>query len=202
MAITDTDKVDFLWKRDIFGTSKTAPGAAKTGSNETIASGAPVYAGDIWAQSDTIPAPPPGSATSTVDVLYAAARVHATTDPTAPANQTWLATTTPGDLTTLRGDFIQPIFDPDYAAQVFIGDPNTGPATRIFPDATNEEWVFDYAAGVLFFPNSIPANRPAGIGSGTVSVSGNGIYIQAYRYIGVKGLSGGVTGGTVDGGSF
>ena len=62
--------------------------------------------------------------------------------------------------------------------KVYAGDPQTT-GVQIFPDANGEEFVFDYSAGVLHFPNAIPA--------GVVS---NGVYIVGYRYVGTKGLTG------------
>lgn len=191
MPVTDTDKTDFLWKKVIFGVTKTASEVAKFGSNETIASPLPVYATQIWAQTDTtsIPATPPGSTTSTVSVLTGAARIRCTSDPTASPNRTWLATTTFGTLGSQIGDFIPPTFGTGYAVKVYIGNPNGGPAARIFPDTTNEEWVFDYQSGTLYFVSGVPANRTATIGTAvTVSVATDGIYIEVYRYVGTKGV--------------
>jgi hypothetical protein len=191
MAVTDVDKTDFLWKKVIFGVAKTASETAKFGSNETIASPLPVYANQIWAQTDSssIPSTPPGSTTGTVSVLTGAARIRCTSDPTAAPNRTWLATTTFGTISSQVGDFIPPTFGTGYAVRVFIGNPNGGPAARIFPDTTNEEWVFDYQSGTLHFVSGVPANRTATIGTAvTVSVATDGIYIEAFRYVGQKGV--------------
>lgn len=191
MAVTDTDKVDFLWKKVIFGVSKTASEVAKFGSNETIASPLAVYATQIWAQTDStsIPSTPPGTTTSTVAVMTGAARIRCTSDPTATPNRTWLATTTYGTVGSQVGDFIPPTFSTGYAVKVYIGNPNGGPAARIFPDTTSEEWVFDYQSGTLYFVTAVPANRTATIGTATtVSVATDGIYIEVYRYVGSKGV--------------
>lgn len=186
MAIADFLKVDLLWKLNLFGVATTDTPDRKAGPNETIPARQPVVPDQIWVDAGSISDPPPGSDTTEVEVLTGANRVALTNDPTAEPNRTWLANQT---------DFIPPTFGSGYAARVFIGDPNTGPAARIFPATPNEEWVFNYAAGVLFFPNNIPADKSATIGSGTVSVSGDGIFIEAYRYIGATGVGSGGGGG-------
>lgn len=189
MAILDSEKLDFLWKRIIFGVSKTAGSLVKFGSNETIASALPVLPSQVWSDGDTIPAAPAASAI--VAAHTGADRIRATSDPTAPANQTWLATATYDDVDSRLTKFIAPTFGSGYAVKVYIGDPNVGPAARIFPDTTNEEWVFDYQAGVLIFTGTIPSGKPATVGSGSVSVATDGVYLELYRYIGATGTGGG-----------
>ncbi|USN14963.1 hypothetical protein PAPPERLAPAPP_00360 [Brevundimonas phage vB_BpoS-Papperlapapp] len=189
MAIIDSEKIDFLWKKIIFGVSKTASAALKFGSNETIASPSPVLPSTVWQQGDDIPVTPVENAF--IQAYAGAQRIRATVDPTSPANVAWLATTTHGDVETRAINFIAPTFGSGYAVKVFVGDPNVGPAARIFPDTTDEEWVFDYAAGVLIFTGTIPAGKTATIGSGAVSVASHGVYFEAYRYIGETGVGSG-----------
>jgi hypothetical protein len=191
MAIIDSEKLDYVWKKIIYGVTKTANAATKTASNEIIASPMIVTPSQVWADGDSLPVPAPASATSAVAVFFGASRLQLTNDPTSPLDQTWIATSTVGDLTTRMVNFIPPSFDATYAVQVFVGDPNVGPAARIFPDTTGFEWVFDYAAGVLNFDSGIPTDLAATVGSGTVSVAGNGVYVQVYQYIGTIGISGG-----------
>lgn len=193
MAILDSEKVDFLWKRILYGVTKTANASTKLASNESIPSPLPVLPSSVWKDGDTIPASPPVSTAAPVQVFTGAARIHMSADPTSPANVAWLATTTFGTLNTRAVDFIPPTFGTGYAVKVFIGDPNVGPAARIFPDTTNEEWVFDYAAGVLVFTGNIPAGKTATIGAGTVGVATHGVYIEVYRYNGSKGVGTTVT---------
>ena len=187
MAIQDTDKIDFLWKKVIYGVTKTANGVLKLGSNESIQSPFAINPDSIWSQADQIPSTP--AAGGVVVAFQGAQRIQMTNDPSSPPNQTWLATTTYGDTTTLIGNFIPPIYGPGYVVAAFIGDPNVGPAARIFPDTTGEEFVFDYSAGVLNFVNNIPSDKTATVGNGTVSTSSSGIYIQIYRYVGTTGLA-------------
>jgi hypothetical protein len=187
MAILDTEKVDFLWKRILYGVTKTAGALTKFASNETIPSPLPVLPSSIWRDASQITTTPPGASTTSIAVMTGASRVRMTTDPTAP-NVAWFATSTFNDITTRQIDFIPPTFGVGYAAKVWIGDPQVGPAARILPDQTNEEFVFDYAAGVLNFVATVPANKTATVGSGSVSVASHGVYIEVFRYIGVKGF--------------
>lgn len=195
MSISDTDKTDILWKKLIFGVSTTADGTLKTGAGEAIASPLPVYNAQIWAQtsSSQIPPVPPTSTTATVSVRTGAQRIRCTTDATSPTNVTWLATTTFGDVATRVGDWVPPTFGTGYAVRVWIGDPNSGNAARIFPDTTGEPWVFDYNAGVLHFPVAVPTAKTAtqgpGAGSASLTVAANGIFIEGFRYVGIKGLA-------------
>ena len=135
MAILENEKIDFLWKKIIYGVTKTASAALKFGSNETIASPSPVLPSSVWQQGDEIPATP--EANAFIQAYAGAGRIRATNDPTAPANVAWLATTTPGDLQTRATNFIPPTFGSGYAAKVFIGDPNGGAAYSVQVDAAN-----------------------------------------------------------------
>ncbi len=186
MAISDSDKVDFLWKKDIYGVSKTAGSTIKFGSNETIPSKSAILPSQLWYESDQISGTPPVATNSVIKVYKGATAIKLTNDSTSPVNQTWLMTSTFGDATTRMTDFISFNFGASYAAVVYIGNPNGGPAARIFPDTTGEEFVIDYAAGVLYFDGTIPANKTATVGSGTVSVATNGVYVEIYQYIGSR----------------
>jgi hypothetical protein len=169
MAILDTSKVDFLWKKVIYGVGKTDGSGAKSGSNETVASPLPVFASQIWAQAGAIPDTPPASTSGVVQVYKGAQRIQAVKDATATLNATWLTSLT---------DWVPATFSANYSVKIYAGDPQTT-GVQIFPDTNNEEYVFDYASGVLHFPNNIPA--------GVVS---NGIYVVGFRYVGTKGLTG------------
>lgn len=173
MAISQSAKVDFLWKKVIFGTTKSDSDTAKAGNNESIASPLPGYAALLWAQTSitNIPATPPGATTATVQVYKAANRIATTADATAgtPGNRpTWLTSLT---------DWVPPTFGSGYAVEVFLGDPQTT-GVQIFPLTTNEEWVFDYNAGILHFPTNLPTGNAQWV---------NGVYIRGYRYVGTKG---------------
>uniref|UniRef100_A0AB74UKE4 Tail fiber protein n=1 Tax=Caulobacter phage BL57 TaxID=3348355 RepID=A0AB74UKE4_9VIRU len=161
MAINSTELIDRLIKLVAFGVTKTGKASDKSGSNESIPSPTVVFPENIWNEKALLPALPPAADTAQVKVYAGAARIRATADPTAQPNETWLATSTYGTPSTRLTNFIAPsVGGSGYAARVFIGDPNTGPAARIFPDTTGEEWTFDYIAGVLNFPTAVPGPRP------------------------------------------
>lgn len=190
MAITDTQKIDFLWKKDIFGVAKTADGADKFGSNETVPYPVTVLPSSVWKDESLIPTTAPGSDTPPVAVHTGVNRIEGTNDPTSAPNLAWFATAIPDDVTSRMTNFIDPTFGTSYAVKVYIGDPNGGPAARIFPDTTGEEWVFNYTSGVLLFTGTIPSGKTATIGSGTVSVSTHGVFFEVYQYAGAFGVGG------------
>jgi hypothetical protein len=55
MAITDSKKVDFLWKKLGYGATKTDTNAAKKAPNEAISSPLLLRGDKVWQQADTIP---------------------------------------------------------------------------------------------------------------------------------------------------
>lgn len=181
MAINDSKKVDFLWKKVLFGVSNTSVNG-KQGYEEIYSSEIPTYANKIWTQAGNIATPAPEATTGIHEYYGIANAIECTPDPTVPNNRTWLATTTRGDINTLVGDWIPPTFDPSYLVQVYKGDPNNG-GTPLIQGTNDEEWVFDYVTGTLSFVNNVPAGvNDAG--------SGNRIFIVGHRYVGSKGLTG------------
>ena len=196
MAISDSDKIDFLWKKVLYGVTKTASGSLKFGSNESISSPLIINPSSIWSDAGSIPPTPPLVSDATVELYLASNRIKATSDASSQPNRTWLATEIYNDPASIANNWIPVTYGPGYIVAVYIGDPSSGPATRIFPDTLNEEYVFDYSAGVLTFTGTIPQNKAATIGSGTVSVDTHGIYLRGYRYVGATGGGGG--GGTGD----
>ena len=192
MAIDNNEKIDLLWKKVGFGVSKTATSASKAGSNETVASPLPVYASNIWTQTDSASIPPvaPATSTSTVDRRYGATAIRMTNDGTSAPNLSWIAHSVQGDVgSAMITDFIPATFGSSYSVKVYIGDPAVK-AARLFPDTTDQEWVFDYVSGVLhFIGTTIPTSKTATIGSGSVSMAVDGVYIEVYRYIGNKGVA-------------
>ena len=168
MAISTASQVDLLWKKIVFGMSTTDSASNKSGSNETIASPLPVYSDSIWVQDGSIPSTPPTSSSGVVNVLTGANRVQATEDTSASLNVTWETGIT---------NWIPASFGTNYAVAVYVGDPQSS-GTQIFPDTSGFEYTFDYQAGILNFPNSVPTG-----------VSTNGIYVTGYQYIGTLGLA-------------
>ena len=173
MAISDSQKLDYLWKKLGYGVTKTDTNANKQATNESIASPLLNRGDTIWAQANTIPAVQPASNTSTVTVYTGFAT---TADITATANRTWKTDTI---------DWIPPEFGSTYQLKVYFdlansADPVTT-GTQIFAAGSGNEdqWFFDYQSGVLHF---IGTNLPTGL-------AGNTIFVSGAQYSGTKGMT-------------
>lgn len=183
--MSDAQKLDYLWKKIGYGVAKTADSASKEAFNESIASPL-LYRGDlIWTQSGDVPATPPASTTSLVQVYKDGGgagyspTVECTEDLTAPDNQTWL---------TQLANWIPTQFGDNYLVQVYVAasgviNPQTV-GTKLFAagSGNDDTWFFDYQAGLLNFNG---ANIPSQIATGVV---GKSIYIVGYRYVGEYGV--------------
>ena len=188
MALADSTKVDFLWKKLGFGVAKTAPPANKEAFNESIPSPLLMRADKVWQSSASIPGVKPSSSSSIVEVYQDAvggqATVETTEDLTAPDNQTWKTNLT---------DWIPTEFGSTYLVKVYVDDAGAASpqstGTQLFQAGSGNEdgWFFDYQAGVLNFNGD---NIPSQIGTG---VTGKSIYIVGARYIGPFGVGGGST---------
>ena len=178
MAITDAQKVDYLFKKLGYSVTKTDTSTVKSASNENIASPIIIRGSSIWAQSDSVPATIPASNSSIVNVYSDAlsSTVQATNDGTASTNRTWKTNLT---------EWIDSSFGATYQVKVYLA--TTGNATpqtsgtQLFADGSgnNDEWFFDYTSGVL---NFIGTNLPSG------TFTGKSIFISGARYVGNKGL--------------
>lgn len=177
MTISTASKTDFLWKKLIFGMTETNGEAAlgvdggKGGGNETIASEVPVQGDRIW--SVKVPSTPPLATTGVVEYFSS---LDMTRDTSVNDGRTWFACRTKDDTSSRMTDWIPPSMDPRYVVEVFKAAAMQ-PADKLGMSVSGQEWVFDYTAGVLHFPNG----KPAGVSS---------IYIRAHRYKGPKGLFG------------
>ena len=177
MAITDSQKVDYLFKKVGYSVAKTDTSSVKSPSNESIASPLVIRGGSIWTNSDNIPSTIPVSNSSVVSLYKDSltSTVQTTNDGTASANRTWLTNLT---------DWIDPSFGSTYQVKVYLDTAgNTAPqttGTQLFADGTgSDEWFFDYASGVLnFIGTSLPS----------VSFTGKRVFVSGARYIGNKGL--------------
>lgn len=179
MAITDAQKVDYLYKKIGAGVAKTDTSAFKSPSNESNASPILTRGDTIWQQSVQIPATIPGSNSSVV-VLYQdslTSTIRANLDTTVSGtNRTWL---------TNQVDWIGPEFGATYQVKVYAAPAgNTAPqtyGTQLFSDGSGnaDSWFFDYQSGILNFPDT---NVPT-------ALTGQTIYITGARYVGPKGLS-------------
>lgn len=185
MAISDTQKTDYLWKKLGYGVAKTDLSTAKQAFEESISSPLLLRGDKIWQQSDLIPGTMP-STTGDIVTIYKdgtgnwSATVKCTEDLTSTDNRTWKTNLT---------DWISPEFDATYQVQVYIANDNaTSPqssGTKIFAagSGNNDEWFFDYQAGILHF---IGINIPTAITGG---VTGKSIFISGARYKGLMGLA-------------
>jgi hypothetical protein len=188
MALADSTKVDFLWKKLGFGVAKTAPPANKEAFNESIPSPLLMRGDNVWQSSGDIPSVKPGATSSIVQIYQDAAggspTVECTEDLTAPDNQTWKTNIT---------NWIPTEFGSTYLVSVYVDDageaaPQTT-GTKLFQSGSGNEdgWFFDYQAGLLNFNGE---NIPSQIGTG---VTGKSIYIVGARYVGPFGVGGGST---------
>jgi hypothetical protein len=187
MAITDTEKLDFLWKKVGFAVAKTDSAANKLAFNEGTPSPLLIRGDKLWAQSGSIPTSIPTTSSSIVTVYKDgvgswSSTVKCTEDLGATDNRTWKTNLT---------DWIPPELGSTYQITVYIDTtiavaPQTT-GTQIYAagasNSSNDEWFFDYQAGVL---NFIGVNLPTDIGSG---VTGKSIYISGARYAGTFGVS-------------
>ena len=188
MAISEQQKVDLLIKKLGFGVTKTDTATIKSPSNESIASPLLLRGDLIWVKAGDIPATPPVSSTDLVQVKIGSTSVECSADITSSTNRTWLANLT---------DWITPEFGSGYQVRVWTApagstNPTTN-GTRLYPDGSgnNDSWYFDYQSGVLNFPDT---NIPS-------SVAGNRVFIEGYRYIGLKGFDAGTGQGFVSKGA-
>jgi preprotein translocase subunit Sec61beta len=178
MAITDTQKVDYLWKKLGYAATKTDTNANKKAPNEAIASPLQLRADKVMTQSASIPGTQPASSSGVAFVYPTSAPIETTNDGTASANRTWKTGVT---------DWISPEFGSTYQVKVYIhtsGDASNAASGGTQVGATgsgnNDEWFFDYQSGVLHF---IGTNLPNG-----VSFSGKSVYIAGARYVGTFGV--------------
>jgi hypothetical protein len=178
MAITDTQKVDYLWKKLGYAATKTDTNANKKAPNEAIASPLQLRADKVMKDASSIPGTQPGSTTGVVTVYPTSNPIECTVDGTSTANRTWL---------TGQTDWISPEFGSTYQAKVYIHTSSdagnaAGSGTQVFATGSgnDDEWFFDYQSGVLHF---IGDNLPNG-----VSFTGKSVYIAASRYTGTFGV--------------
>ena len=184
MAISDTQKLDYLWKKIGYGVAKTDTDTAKKAYEETISSPLLLRGDRIWQQSASIPASKPSTTTGVVQVYKDGvgswtATVECTEDLTSADNKTWKTNLT---------DWISVEFGSTYLVEVYIDSSGSTTAqttgTKIFSagSGNNDEWYFDCQSGVL---NFIGSTLPTAIASG---VTGKSIYVSGARYVGLFGI--------------
>ena len=181
MAISDSQKVDLLWKKVGFSKAKSDTNANKKAPNEAIVSDPIIKTASIWSQSDSIPGVMPSSNSSIVNVYLdsVSGALETTEDGTASDNRTWKTGST---------NWVPPSFGATYQLKVYAAGTGLSNAqssgTQLFETGSgnDDEWYFDYQSGTLHF---IGTNLPTDIGTGTSNV----IYVSGARYVGTTGIS-------------
>ena len=178
MAISDTQKIDYLWKKIGYAATKTDTAANKDATNEEIASPLLLRGDKTWNEASDIPGTLPVSSSGVVTVYPTASPVECTVLNTASTNRSWKTNST---------DWISAEFGSTYLVKVYIhtsGNAGTAASggTQVFGagSGNNDEWFFDYQSGVLHF---IGTNLPNG-----VSFTGKSVYVSGARYTGTIGL--------------
>lgn len=181
MAISDSQKVDLLWKKVGFGKMKTDTNASKYAPNEANASDFIIKSTQIWAQDSSITGVIPAANSSVTQVyLDSVSGGHEfVEDGTATDNRTWK---------TALSNWIPPTFGATYQLKVYAApsgtaNPQTN-GTQLFETGSgnDDQWYFDYQSGIL---NFIGSNLPTAIGTGTSNV----LYAAGARYVGTFGVT-------------
>lgn len=181
MAISDSQKIDLLWKKVGFGKTKTDTNANKKAPNEPNASSFIIKDADIWNQSGSITATIPSANSSVANVYIdsVSGALETTEDGASSDNRTWKTSTT---------NWIPPSFGATYQLKVYAAPTSTSNpqtnGTQLFEtgSGSNDEWYFDYQSGIL---NFIGSNLPSAIGTS----SGNVIYVAGAVYVGSTGVT-------------
>lgn len=169
MAITDTKKVDLLWKKIGFGKAKTDTNAAKKAANESIVSDFIIKPTAIWSDISSIAVTKPASNTG-ITIVYD--QSETTEDATSTARRTWK---------TNIINWIPPGFGATYQLKVYVDSAgSSNPAsngTQLFETGSgnDDEWYFDYQSGTLHF---IGESLPSGV------TSGKSIFVSGAKYNG------------------
>ena len=180
---SDSQKVDYLWKKIVYGAAKTDIAGNIDATNEPVASPLLIRGDKIWQQASSITNVIPGSNSSVVTV-------YPTTFPVECISTAGIPTPT---LTWQTGQtfWVPPEFGSTYQIKVYIAPSGNaanvaGKGTQVFATGSgnNDLWVFDYQSGVLNFnSNNTPYN-----GASPISFTGNSVYISGAVYSGTFGL--------------
>lgn len=176
MTISSQQQLDLLWKKIGYGVAKSDTSTVKDATNESILSSPFIAESNIWSQASLLPKVPPSLSTLLVNVYNSSTAIKCIMDITVTANRTWLTGLT---------DWIPIQFGSTYLVNVYLDvSTSTTPTTtgtQLYSAGSNnnDEWFFDYEAGLL---NFIGINLP------NLSFVGKSIFITGARYIGAKGL--------------
>lgn len=180
---SDSQKVDYLWKKIVYGAAKTDISGNIDATNEPNPSPLQIRADKILQDSASIPGVIPGSNTSIVTVYTTSLPVECISTAGIPTpTLTWQ---------TGRTFWVPPEFGSTYQIKVYISPSGQAgnvltKGTQVFATGSgnNDLWVFDYQAGILNFNSN---NTPYSGGS-PISFTGNSVYISGAVYAGAFGL--------------
>ena len=180
---SDSQKVDFLWKKIVYGAAKTDIAGNIDATQEPYASPLQIRGDRIMQQSNQIPAIIPGANSSVVSVYTTSLPIECTSASGIPTPRlTWITGVT---------NWIPPEFGSTYQVKVYISPSGQAgnvltKGTQVFAtgSGSNDLWVFDYQAGILNFNSN---NTPYS-GGGPISFTGNSVYISGAVYSGLFGL--------------
>lgn len=181
---SDSQKVDYLWKKIAYGATKTDIAGNIDATQEPFPSPLQIRADKILTDSAQIPAVIPGSNTSVATVYTTSLPIECTSD-------SGIATPT---LTWLTGQtfWIPPEFGSTYQVKVYISPSGQAgnvltKGTQVFATGSgnNDLWVFDYQSGILNFNSN---NTPYNASNQPISFTGNSVYISGAVYAGAFGI--------------
>ena len=183
MAISDTQKVDLLYKKIAWSVAKTDTNPPKEAYNESTPSPLLIRGDTLWQLSGSIPASIPSTTSSIVQVYKdGSGSWSATIECTELAvtdNRTW---------STGLTNWIDPEFGSTYFVKVYVDSsgsttPQTTGTALQAAGVNDDQWYFDYQAGIL---NFIGTNLPTSIATG---VTGKSVFISGARYVGPTGAT-------------
>jgi hypothetical protein len=190
---SDSQKVDFLWKKIVYGAAKTDISGNIDATNEPNPSPLQIRADKILQDSASIPGVIPASNSSVVTVYPTTFPVECISTAAIPTpTLTWQ---------TGRTFWVPPEFGSTYQIKVYIAP--SGQAANVLTKGTqvfatgsgnNDLWVFDYQAGILNFNSN---NTPYNVSNQPISFTGNSVYISGGVYNGAFGLPAAVSTGNI-----
>ena len=191
MAISDTQKVDLLYKKIAWSVAKTDTNPPKEAYNESNPSPLLIRGDTLWQLSGSIPASIPTTTSSIVQVYKDGSGAWSST-----IECTELAVTDNRTWSTGLTNWIDTQFGATYFVKVYVDTtgsttPQTTGTALQAAGVNDDQWYFDYQAGIL---NFIGTNLPASIATG---VTGKSVFISGARYIGPIGATNFVNGLTI-----
>jgi len=183
-SASDSQKVDYLWKKIVYGAAKTDISGNIDATNEPNPSPLQIRGDKILQDSASIPGVIPVSNSSVVTVYPTTFPVECISTAAIPTpTLTWQ---------TGRTFWVPPEFGSTYQIKVYISPSGQAgnvltKGTQVFATGSgnNDLWVFDYQAGILNFNSN---NTPYNASNQPISFTGNSVYISGAVYSGAFGL--------------